>query len=187
MVARLGFITPEDYLAIERKAEHKSEYIDGVMYAMAGASESHNLIVMNIGTRLSIQLEKEPCKVYPSDLKVCVSDSLKFFYPDLTVVCGEAKFIDDKRDVLLNPLLIVEVLSESAASFDHGRKFRYYQEIESFQEYLLVAQDEPVVERFVRRADGSWIYTKVEGLDETVALSSIDCRIILKDIYAKVL
>jgi Uma2 family endonuclease len=187
MVARLDFITPEEYLALERKAEYKSEYVDGVMYAMSGASENHNLIVMNIGTRLNIQLENAPCKVYPSDMKVRVPSSRKFHYPDLTVVCDRPRFADDEKDVLLNPLLIVEVLSESTAAFDRGKKFQYYQEIESFQEYLLVAQDEPIVERFVKQADNSWIYTKVEGLDQIITLSSIDCSLGLKDIYAKVL
>jgi Uma2 family endonuclease len=187
MVARLDFITPEEYLALERKAEYKSEYVDGVMYAMSGASENHNLIVMNIGTRLNIQLENAPCKVYPSDMKVRVPSSRKFHYPDLTVVCDRPRFADDEKDVLLNPLLIVEVLSESTAAFDRGKKFHYYQEIPSFQGYLLIDLDEPVVERFVKQTDGSWIYTKVEGLDHIITLSSIDCSLGLKDIYAKVL
>src|SRR5437763_4654499 len=112
------YLSAEEYLAIERKAEYKSEYVDGVMYAMAGSSERHNLIAGNIITDLNIQLRTIPCKVYPSDLKVRVPDSRKFFYPDVSVVCGETKFADDERDVILNPVLIVEVLSESTAAFD---------------------------------------------------------------------
>src|SRR5205085_5153555 len=145
------YLSAEEYLAIERKAEYKSEYVDGVMYAMAGSSERHNLIAGNIITELNIQLRTTPCKVYPSDLKVRVPDSRKFFYPDVSVVCGETKFADDERDVILNPVLIVEVLSESTAAFDRGKKFQSYQQIESLQEYLLVAQDEYVLEHYLRQ------------------------------------
>jgi len=187
MVARINYITPEEYLALERKAEYKSEYVDGVMYAMAGGSPEHNLIASNVLAEIHFQLKSSPCQVYNSDMKVRVPSLRKFHYPDVTVVCDKPQFGDDERDVLLNPLLLVEVLSENTAAFDRGKKFQYYQEIESFQEYLLVAQDEPVVERFVKQTDGSWIYTKVEGLDKSVELVTIDCRLGLTDIYAKVL
>lgn len=186
MATQPNYLTPEEYLEIERKADFKSEYIDGVMYAMAGGSEAHNLIVGNIVTALNIQLRDAPCKVYPSDMKVRVSGARKFHYPDVSVVCGEILFADEKKDVALNPVVVVEVLSDSTAAYDRGKQFQSYQRIESLKEYILVAQDERVVESFLRQPDGNWIYTKVEGINESLTLSSIDCRIELKDIYAKI-
>jgi Uma2 family endonuclease len=164
------YLSPEEYLAIERRAEYKSEYVDGVMYAMAGGSERHNLIAGNLITELNIQLRTVPCRVYPSDLKVRVPDSKRFFYPDVSVVCGEPQFADDEKDVVLNPILIVEVLSESTAAFDRGKKFQSYQQIESLQEYLLVSQDEHLVEHYLRQEDSHWLYTKVSGLDGAIYL-----------------
>jgi Uma2 family endonuclease len=179
------YLSPDEYLAIERKAQRKSEYIDGAMYTMAGASEPHNLIVGNILTELNIQLRAVDCKVYPSDLKVQVPDSSKFFYPDVSVVCGETQFADPERDVILNPVLIVEVLSESTAAFDRGKKFQSYQRIESLSEYLLVAQDEMLVEDYVRQDDGHWLYTRLGGPDASVFLPAISCEVRLLDIYRK--
>jgi len=179
------YLSPEEYLVIERQAEYKSEYVDGVMYAMAGGSERHNLIAGNLVTALNIQLRKAPCKVYPSDLKVRVPNSKRFFYPDVSVVCGEVQFADDEKDVVLNPLLVVEVLSDSTAAFDRGKKFQSYQQIESLQEYLLVSQDEYVVEHYLRQENGHWLYTKVSGLEETLILPALKSQLALSDIYSK--
>jgi Uma2 family endonuclease len=179
------YLSPEEYLAVERRAKYKSEYVDGVMYAMAGGSERHNLIAGNLITELNIQLRAAPCRVYPSDLKVRVPNSKRFFYPDVSVVCGETQFADDERDVVLNPVLVVEVLSESTAAFDRGKKFQSYQQIESLQEYLLVSQDEFVVEHYLRQEDGHWLYTKVSGLDDAITLPNMKCQLSLKDIYNK--
>jgi Uma2 family endonuclease len=179
------YLSPEEYLAIERRAEYKSEYVDGVMYAMAGGSERHNLIAGNLITELNIQLRKAPCRVYPSDLKVRVPNSKRFFYPDVSVVCGETQFADDERDVVLNTILIVEVLSESTAAFDRGKKFQSYQQIESLQEYLLVSQDEHLAEHYLRQENGHWLYTKVSDLEEAVILPTLKCRLALSDIYNK--
>lgn len=180
------YLSPEEYLAIERRAEYKSEYLDGVMYAMSGASERHNLIVGNLVAEFNVQLRKTDCRVYPSDLRVRVPNSRRFFYPDVSVVCGETEFADEERDVVLNPIVVVEVLSESTAAFDRGKKFQSYQQIESLREYLLVSQDEFVVEHFLRQAENRWLYTKAGGLDETLALPSVNCRLALADIYGKV-
>ena len=179
------YLSPEEYLAVERKAEYKSEYLDGVMYAMAGGSERHNLIAANIIIAIGVQLRDRPCRVYPSDLKVRVPNSKRFFYPDISVVCGETKFADAERDVILNPVLIVEVLSESTAAFDRGKKFLSYQQIDSLQEYLLVSQDEVIVERYIKQNNDTWLYTKAVGLDETITLPSIECEVALRDIYDK--
>ena len=154
------YLSPEEYLATERQAEYKSEYVDGVIYALAGSSKRHNLITGNVIAELNTRLRKSPCEVYPSDMKVRVPDSRKFFYPDVSVVCSESRFADDERDVLLNPILIVEILSESTAAFDRGKKFQSYQQIESLQEYLLVSQDEYVVEYFLRQENDHRLYTQ---------------------------
>ncbi|MBK9313977.1 MAG: Uma2 family endonuclease [Acidobacteria bacterium] len=185
MAARLDFITPEAYLAQERLSDNKSEYVDGAIYAMSGASEAHNLIVMNTGARFNLQLADGPCRVYPSDLKIGIPGLRKFYYPDITVVCEEPKFADENKDVLLNPLVIIEVLSESTAAYDRGKKFQSYQDIPSFQEYILISQDDPLVERFVRQRDESWIYTRFTRIDDLLVFSAINCSIDLKDIYAK--
>jgi Uma2 family endonuclease len=179
------YLSPEEYLTIERNAEFKSEYFDGVAYAMAGGSERHNLIAANVIIALGVQLRDRPCRVYPSDLKVRVPNSKRFFYPDVSVICGETLFADEKKDVILNPVLVVEVLSESTEAFDRGKKFLSYQQIESVQEYLLMAQDEFVVEHYLRQEDG-WLYTKASGLDAALALPALNCRIALSDIYNKV-
>jgi Uma2 family endonuclease len=180
------YLSPEEYLAVEREAEYKSEYVDGVMYAMAGGSERHNLIAGNLVTELNIQLREAPCRVYPSDLKVRVPNSKKFFYPDVSVVCGDTEFADDARDVILNPILIVEVLSDSTAAFDRGKKFQSYQQIESLQEYLLVTQDEYVVEHYLRQENNHWLYTKVTGLEEAIVLPTLKCQLALSGVYSKV-
>jgi Uma2 family endonuclease len=179
------YLSPEEYLAIERRAENKSEYVDGAMYAMAGGSERHNLIAANMIISIGVQLRNRPCRVYPSDLKVQVPNSKRFFYPDVSVVCGETRFADDERDVILNPSLIVEVLSESTVAYDRGKKFLSYQQIDSLQEYLLVSQDETLVEHYVRRDNDTWLYTKAMGLEETIKLPSIECKVALRDIYDK--
>ena len=179
------YLSPEEYLAIERSAAHKSEYVDGVVYSTAACSERHNLITGNVVTELNTQLRQAPCRVYPSDLKVRVPGSNRFFYPDVSVVCGEPRFADEQRDIILNPQLIVEVLSDSTAAFDRGKKFQSYQQIESLLEYLLVAQDEHMVEHFLRLETGHWLYTKVSGLEETIGLPTIHSQLRLIDIYNK--
>jgi len=179
------YLSPEEYLALERQAEFKSEYMDGVVYAFAGGSERHNLIVANIVITLGGQLKGRACKVYPSDLKVRVPNSKRFFYPDVSVVCGKVEFADDERDVILNPTLIVEVSSESTAAFDRGQKFLSYQQIDSLQEYLLVSQDEILVEGYARQGSDRWLYTKVTGVEGNLTLPSIECELALKDVYDK--
>lgn len=181
-----NYVSPEEYLTRERTAGFKSEYYDGIIYAMSGASPPHNLIVTNVLRELSQQLRKTPCLVFPSDMKVRLPDSRKYFYPDVSVVCDAPVYADDRKDVLLNPLVIVEVLSESTAAFDRGEKFQSYQRIKSLQEYLLVSQDKMLIERFERRADDSWIYTKARGEDQSVTLATVACRLATGDVYDKV-
>ena len=156
------------------------------MYAMAGGSPQHSSVASNVLGELYIQLKGTECRVFNSDLKVSVPSKRKYLYPDVTGVCAEQKF-DEDSDVLLNPVLIVEVLSKTTAGYDRRNKFLYYQEIESFQEYLLIAQDQRAVQHYVKQPDATWLCTTIKGLDQSVELPSINCRLELKDIYAKVL
>jgi Uma2 family endonuclease len=177
-------ITPEEYLRMERAAETKSEYDDGVVYAMAGGSPEHNLIVMGLGSSLIGHLSKH-CRVYASDMKVRIQRPTRFFYPDATVVCGPPQYAEDERDVLLNPLVIFEVLSQTTERYDRSRKFFSYQNVESLQEYVLVWQDEYRIEQYHRDGE-QWRYSRVEGLDATLALPSANCQLPLREIYSQV-
>jgi len=180
------YIPPEEYLASERRAETKSEYYDGTVYAMSGASPMHNVIVGNLITELNTQLRKTPYLVFPSDMKVRLPDSRKYFYPDLSVVCDTPVYADDQKDALLNPLIIVEVLSDSTSAYDRGKKFHAYQQIESLQEYLLVAQDRRSVDHYHRQTNESWVYVSARGDDGLVTLATVDCRLSFRDVYNKV-
>ena len=180
------YLSPEDYLALERSAEFKSEYFDGEIFAMVGASESHNLIVINTIRELSIQLKKRPCKVYANDMRVKVSLTGLFAYPDVVVVCGKTHFDDSHLDTLLNPTLIVEVLSDSTEAYDRGRKFEHYRKLESLAEYVLIAQHRPHVESYRQQPEQRWVLTESDGLDGSLRLDAIDCELALAEIYDKV-
>jgi Uma2 family endonuclease len=180
------YLSPEEYLALERQADDKSEYFNGVVYAMSGASLNHNKIVANIIAELVQQLRGRPCSALPSDIKVRMPDSRKFFYPDVSVVCGEPQFHDERTDVILNPILIIEVLSESTEAFDRGGKFQAYQRLESLQEYILISQNKPVVEQYIRQSETVWKYTAAIGLESSLSLPSIECTLSLSAVYDKV-
>ena len=180
------YVSPEEYLALERESEFKSEYLDGVVYAMTGASLTHIQIVSNITGELYAQLRGRPCRALPTEMKVRVPDSRKFFYPDVTVVCGEPLYHDERTDTILNPDLLVEVLSKSTEAFDRGGKFLAYQQLESLQEYLLVSLDRPAVEQFIRQPDGTWNYRAAVGLESSLTLPSIGCKLELRAVYDKV-
>ena len=179
-------LTPEEYLATERRAGMRSEYFAGEVFAMAGASRRHNRIVSNLVIRLGVQLDDSPCNIYANDMKVRVSRTGLFTYPDVVVTCGEESFADEERDVLLNPLLVIEVLSDSTEAYDRGKKFWHYQQIESLAEYVLVSQDVCKVERYVRQADGRWLYSKADAPEDVMTFDAINCGVSLKDIYARV-
>jgi Uma2 family endonuclease len=183
--ARIPRYTPEQYLALERKAEFKSEYYDGFITCMAGTSREHNLIGGNLGGELRSQLKGRPCETYINDMRVLVSRSGLYTYPDLIVVCGDPRFLDEKSDTLLNPTVIVEVLSPTTESYDRGKKFGHYRRLESLKEYVLVAQDEVFVERYSRQGD-IWQLSDWTSIDETLSLASIDCHVPLREIYARI-
>jgi Uma2 family endonuclease len=180
------FLTPEQYLEIEREAKFKSEYCDGEMFAMAGAGENHNQLVMNLVIGLGIQFRSRPCRVYSNDMRVRVGATGLYTYPDVVVVCGERRYLDDRRDTLLNPSLLVEVLSPSTEAYDRGRKFESYRSIESLSEYLLVASDRVHVDLYTRQPDGRWLLTSASRLEDSLDLQSAGFRVALAELYEKV-
>ena len=180
------FIAPEEYLYRERDAEFRSEYFRGEMLAMAGASANHNLMVLNAGASLREQLRKKPCRVYPSDLKLRIESTGLYTYPDLSVVCGEPQLESNGGDVLLNPVVLVEVLSDSTEAYDRGKKFEHYRTIPSLKHYVLIAQDRHSIDCFSRQPDGSWVLTSCQALDEKVELEAIGSQLAVAEVYDKV-
>lgn len=178
--------TDDEYLAIDRASDTKSEYLDGVIYAMGGASARHVQIVGNVARELGNQLRDKPCVVYSTDLRVRVSRQGLYAYPDVVVVCGDPVFIDDELDTVTNPLLIVEVLSSSTKNYDRGEKFERYRSISTLQEYLLVAQDKMHIERYLRQSDDAWVLRETNSAGDTIDLASAGCRLPVAEIYFKV-
>lgn len=179
-------LSPAEYLAFERQAETKHEYVAGEVFAMAGASARHNLIVANLVAELVVQLQNGPCRVFANDQRVAVSPEGPFSYPDVVVVCAEPTFLDDERDTLANPEIVIEVLSPTTEAFDRGLKFAHYRTIPSLQEILFVAQETVRLERFARRGDGHWLLADHTAPEAIVELPSIGCHLELARIYDKV-
>jgi Uma2 family endonuclease len=178
--------TDEEYLTRERSATYKSEFHDGQIYAMTGASRKHNLVSGNIYRELSAQLKRRPCEAYVNDMRVKAVKAHNYYYPDIAVVCGTPQFEDAQLDTLLNPTVLIEVLSPSTEAYDRGGKFAHYRKITTLREYLLVAQDQSSIERYMRQGD-VWILTEAVGLDASMPLESIDCILSLREVYDKVL
>lgn len=179
-------LTPAEYLARERAATTKSEYANGEVSPMVGASREHNLVAMNIGSILHQQLWKTSCEVYTTDMRVRVDPEGSYTYPDVIVVCNEPQFEDAEVDTLLNPAVIVEVLSDSTEAYDRGDKSAQYRRLESLTDYLLVAQDEIALEHFARTADDTWELKEVRAAGQTLEIPSINCRLAVNDVYHKV-
>ena len=180
-------MTPQEYLVHERQAEYKSEYLKGELFAMAGASRWHNIITLNVGSELRIQLKGRPCETYSNDMRVHTPHTGLYSYPDVVVICGTPKFDDEHRDTLLNPTVLIEVLSPSTESYDRGAKFGHYRRLDSLREYLLITQEKPLIERYVRQEDSRfWTLSDAEGLEAGVELSSIGCLLALAEVYEKV-
>ena len=178
-------LTPEEYLVMEREAAFKSEYRDGKIVAMPGASRQHNLITVNLSSGLHIQLLERGCEVYVNDMRVKVSNTGLYTYPDVVVVCDEPRFDDNHFDTLLNPTVLVEVLSPSTENYDRNDKFLSYQTLESLQEYILVSQNGVHVEQYIHQ-DGKWVLREFRSLDDVLQIASIECELALRAIYAKV-
>lgn len=181
-----AFLTEEEYLAFERKSQNKHEYYDGEIFAMTGARRAHQQITSNLVMLLGSQLRSSDCSVYPTDLRVKIQPARQYVYPDIVVTCGEQQFLDNEFDTLLNPVVLIEVLSESTEAKDRGVKLQHYKDIESLQEYLLVSQRMVRIEHYVRQVDGSWRYTDMIGAGSNIELPSIGCGLKLAEVYEKV-
>jgi Uma2 family endonuclease len=179
------FYTPQEYLEIERQAKYKSEFIHGQIYAMAGASTAHNRLTANLIISLGSQLRGRSCEAMTSDMRVRVSAAGDYTYPDVLVVC-DPRFDDQHQDSLLNPVVIVEVLSPSTAAFDRGDKWVLYREIPSLRDYILVEQNRISVEHFSRQQDGSWQLRVYQASEDVVTLTSIDCILRVAEMYERV-
>ena len=176
-------VSLESYLAAERQAEIKSEYLNGEVFAMSGASREHNLIAWNLSAALHSQLKGRGCEAYVGDMRVHIPATGLYTYPDLAVVCGEPRFEDGELDTLLNPAVLIEVLSPSTEGYDRGKKAANYRTLDSLREYLLVSQEEVRVELFTRQEDGHWLLSEASRLEDTVSLASIGCTLRLADVY----
>ena len=180
-------MTEQEYLAYERQAEYKSEFLNGELFAIAGASRWHNIITLNVGSELRIQLKGKGCESYSSDMRVHNPDTGLYCYPDVVVICGKPEFKDENGDILLNPTVLIEVLSPSTERYDRGAKFGHYRRLESLQEYVMITQERPFVERYMRQENSHfWTLSDVEGLETSVELSSIACTLALSEVYDKV-
>jgi len=179
-------LSVEEYLERERRAEFKSEYFAGETFAMSGASRRHVLIATNLTAELRQALRARSCRVYSSDLRVGIHPTGPYTYPDIVVACGQEMFKDEEFDTLLNPTLIIEVLSESTADYDRGRKFENYRALDSLQDYLTVAQDRVHVEHWTRQADGRSLLTEFNYPSASISLPSIEVQLAVASIYEKV-
>ena len=181
MAART-YLTPEEYIAAERKATLKSEYLSGEIVARSGASDTHNLITMNTSTALYNQLADRGCRVYASDMRVGISAGVSYFYPDIAVTCDKPRFEDNVFDTLINPQVIIEVLSDSTAGYDRGEKFIRYRQLESLQEYILISQDQVQVDHYLRQGK-QWVLTEFSTLENVLPLVSIEAELPLHQVY----
>lgn len=181
-IAARTYLTPEEYIAAERKATLKSEYLSGEIVAMSGASNAHNLITMNTANGLYNQLTEQGCRVYASDMRVGIGAGVSYFYPDVTVVCDKPRFEDDAFDTLINPQVVIEVLSDSTANYDRGEKFRRYRQLESLQEYILISQDQVHIEHHLRQGK-QWLLSEFSELENVLPLTSIGAELSLRQIY----
>jgi Uma2 family endonuclease len=180
-------ISVDEYLALERRSATKNEYLNGEIFAMTGASRRHNRMVLNLGIILDGQLRGRGCEIFTNDMRVRVPAANLYTYPDVVVACGDPQFTDEEIDTLLNPALIVEVLSPSTESYDRGTKFEYYRTLPSLAEYLLLAQDRVHAEHFVKQPNDGWLLTETDCLDDVLELTAIGCTLALRDTYDRVI
>ena len=178
-------ITAQEYLAFERRAEEKHEFVEGIIYVMSGGTREHGLVNANVVGELRDRLRSRPCEAYGGNVRVKVSETGAYVYPDVVVACGDIQFEDIESDTLLNPLVVIEVLSPTTEAYDRGKKAALYRQMPSLQHYVLVAQDRVSVEVFTRQG-GQWGLTEATRLAETVRLDAIDCDLPLAEVYAKV-
>jgi len=180
------YLTPEQYIRQERNSDTKHEYYGGEIFVLAGVSRQHNLITLNVSSELSTRLKKRSDTVYSCAMRVKIEQAGLYTYPDVVVVCGKAQFEDKEQDTLLNPTVIVEVLSKSTEAYDRGTKFKNYRTLPSLTEYILIAQDTYHIEHYVRQADNQWLLSEVDDPQGVVELPTIQCSLRLSEVYDKV-
>ncbi len=185
-VTEKRYYTIEEYLALEEKADSKSEYIDGEIIPMAGGSDSHNQIALNFSTELNFAFKRQNYKVYISDMRLWIQKRGIYTYPDVMVIAGEPEFFENRRDIITNPKVIIEVLSKSTESYDKEDKFKAYRTIPSFEEYLLIEQDRIYVEHYSKKSNKRWSLQKYDDKNEKISLKTIPFEITLQDLYNKV-
>lgn len=178
--------TVNEYLEFERNSEEKHEYFNGKIFSKPSSNRNHCIINGNLGGLIWQESKGENIFACLSKMRVFVPKTNFYNYPDLVVVCGEPQFQDNVFDTLLNPVLLIEVLSDSTESYDRGKKFQHYRSIESLQEYILVSQNEARIEKYVRHGDGFWLLSEAVGIDSEIDFSSIECRIVLAEVYDKI-
>jgi len=180
-----AFLTPEQYLEIERAAEFRSEYLNGEMFAMSGATARHNIVVNNLGRALHAQLRGR-CRYFTTDLRLLIPATGLYTYPDLMVICGEIEFSGDRQDIVTNPRFIAEILSKSTADYDRGGKFVHYRSLPGLADYMIAAQDSVRVEHWSRQPDGSWVLREYSSLADAVQIASVGAEVRLASIYEDV-
>ena len=178
--------SPTEYLAMEEVADYKSEYFNGEIFAMSGGTPDHSSVAVNIATELNRLLAPRPCRVFNSDMRLHIESNSLYTYPDVMVICGKIELVKRRNDTVTNPVLIVEVLSESTRDYDRGLKFNLYKQVPSLQEYVVVESENPRVECYRRGADDQWVVEMIDDLSATVKLASVACEISLHEIYRKV-
>jgi len=182
----LAKITPEEYLHFERQSETKHEYFDGEIFAMAGASRKHCKLSANLMRIIGNKLHQTKCNVYSNDFRVKIKETGLYTYPDVIITCGKEILEDQVKDTLLNPLILIEILSPSTEKYDRGKKFAHYRQIESLQNYVLISQEEPRIEVFQRQNNDQWLFLEKSGLENSIEIPAIDCMLSLMEVYDKV-
>lgn len=180
-------LSPEDYLAFERRSEFRHEFYKGEIFQMSGASRKHNAIVFDLAVHIGNRLRGKNCQGFASDMRVHIPLTGLYTYPDVVIAGGEPEFLDDEFDTLLNPVVLIEVLSPTTADYDRGEKFRHYQSIESLREYLLIAQDEIRAEHLIKQPDGRWAVSEYTSPEMNISLPSIEITLQLSEIYDRVI
>lgn len=180
------YFSPAEYLELEEAAEYKSEYYDGEIFAMAGTTSDHNLVNGNVYARMNLAFGAKDCVAYINDVKLWVEARGFFAYPDIAVVCGKTKHYENRKDAITNPILIVEVLSDSTKDYDRGTKFKFYRSLPTLREYIMIDQYEIHVEQYSRDADGQWVLQEYHDANAVLRCTSVDFQISLREVYAKV-
>ena len=179
-------LTRDEYLEMEGQPEFKSEFYGGQIFAMTGGSPKHSQICVNVIRRVAEAIDHRDCRCFESNMKLEIVQAQAFVYPDVMVVCGDIELVRSTTDAIINPVLIVEVLSPSTESFDRGKKFEYYRMVPSLREYVLISQKTPIVESYYKQDESHWTYTVTKGLDQSIPIQTLDRELALGDLYLKV-